>query len=102
MRGRVHAVAVLVNVEKITAALRARFASRAAEGGAHRDQGVSTPARWLSRQTGHTSGKARADLGLAAGFDELSVRAAGSVAASVSKLTEAREDAGDHDCTYGA
>jgi hypothetical protein len=55
-------VEALAATEKACAAARARAAARAAEHGAHRDQGFADAAEWLARHSGSSSGEARMAL----------------------------------------
>ena len=66
----VRAVQTLTATERACSAARARAAARAVELGAHREQGFSTGADWLSRQMGSTNGDARNSLEAATAVEE--------------------------------
>ncbi len=83
-------VEALARVEKVCAAARVQAAARAAECGAHREQGYANPSEWLARETGSSSGEARGDLELAAGLEDLDDTRAAVEAGELS-LREARE-----------
>lgn len=52
----------LALLEKACASAKARAAARAAECGAHREAGFADPAGWLARQSGSSTGAAKAAL----------------------------------------
>ncbi len=52
-------------VEKAASAVRVLSAARAADTGAHKDDGIADPASWLARQAGTTGKEARQSLALA-------------------------------------
>ncbi len=83
-------VELLARTEKRCAALRVLAAARAAQCGAHRGRGFSSPAQWLADTSGVTTGEAKAALDTAKGLEQCPATKEALLAGDLS-LTQAGE-----------
>lgn len=91
----------LVTVERVVAACRSRAVRRAAEANQWRQAGERSPAAWVAKVTGTTTGQAAAELETAALLEALPATATARSSGTISEL-QAREIAGAATADPGA